>query len=72
MPRIGPISRRELIAAMRQVGFAGPQPGGRHEFMKRGAARVPLPNPHGREISRPLLISILREANISKEEWESI
>jgi hypothetical protein len=30
MPRFGPIQRRELIAALRRLGFSRPYSGGKH------------------------------------------
>jgi hypothetical protein len=39
--------------------------------MRRGNVRVIIPNPHG-EISRGLLAILLREAGISREEWEKL
>lgn len=72
MPRFGPISRRDLVQYLRRLGFRGPYPGGRHEFMVRGTQRLMLPNPHGAEIGNSLLSRILRNAKISREEWESL
>jgi predicted RNA binding protein YcfA (HicA-like mRNA interferase family) len=63
-------SRRELVRKLRALGFEGPFPGGRHEYMRRGNLRVPIPNPHQGDISAPLLARILREAGISDEEWD--
>jgi predicted RNA binding protein YcfA (HicA-like mRNA interferase family) len=51
MPRLAPISRRELIRRLRELGFEGPYTGGRHEFMLRGDRRLILPNPHRGDIS---------------------
>ena len=72
MPRFGPTSRRELIGCLRRLGFDGPTPGGRHEVMVRGETKVPIPNPHQGEIGPKLLARILREAEISREEWEVV
>jgi len=69
MTRLTPISRRELIQRLRELGFEGPFTGGRHEFMVRGAVRLILPNPHRQEISPDLLSRILRQAGIEREEW---
>lgn len=71
MPLFGPIARRELVAALRRLGFDGPYSGGRHQFMVRGDATVVIPNPHQGDIGRGLLARILRQAGVSKEEWES-
>jgi len=38
--------------------------------MIRGEHRVPIPNPHGEDISVPLLKRILREAEIPGDEWD--
>jgi len=72
MPRLGPIKRRELIACLRQLGFTGPYAGGRHQFMFKGQITLTLPNPHKGDIGRDLLARILRQAGISRQEWEQI
>ena len=72
MPRLAPISRRELIRRLRELGFTGPYVGGRHEFMLREERRLILPNPHRGKISVDLLIRILRQAGITREEWVSL
>lgn len=71
MTRLTPISRRELVQRLRELGFEGPFTGGRHEFMVRGSVRLILPNPHRQEISADLLSRILRQAGIEREEWLS-
>lgn len=40
MPALGPIRRRELVAALRRLGFDGPYSGGKHEFMQRASSRA--------------------------------
>ncbi len=70
MPAIGPTKRRDLIAGMRRLGFTGPYSGGKHQFMRKGARTVRVPNPHQGDISRGLLVRILQEAGIEREEWE--
>jgi len=72
MPRFGPIKRRELIACLGRLGFAGPYAGGRHEFMLRGSLSVTIPNPHESDIGPNLLAKVLRQAGISREEWEGL
>ena len=78
MPPFGPIKRRDLIKHLRRLGFEGPHAGARHEFMQRPAeagkppVRVTLPNPHQGDISRGLLSRILRDAGISRAEWEAL
>jgi predicted RNA binding protein YcfA (HicA-like mRNA interferase family) len=70
MPRFGPIRRRELIAALRRLGFSGPYSGGKHEFMQKAKLVLTIPNPHRGDIGPKLLGVLLRQAGISREEWE--
>ncbi len=72
MPPWGPISRRRLIRALHQLGFQGPGRGGRHEYMRRRKVAVTIPNPHRGDISIGLLVRILRQAGVSREEWEAV
>ena len=70
MGALSPVSRRELIRRLKELGFEGPFAGGRHEFLVRGQLRLTLPNPHQSEIGKDLLSRILRQANVSRDEWE--
>ena len=72
MPRFGSISRKELIRYLRQLGFDGPYSGGKHQYMSKGNLMLRIPNPHQGDIGRELLIRILRQAGISKDEWEQL
>ena len=72
MPRLVPVSRRRLIQRLVMLGFEGPYTGGRHEFMVRGDCRLILPNPHRKEISVDLLVRLLRQAHVTREEWEAL
>jgi len=70
---MGPVSRRELIARLRALGFDGPYSGGRHSFVRKGSLKVRVPNPHeGGEIGVGLLREILRQAGVSPQEWDSV
>jgi hypothetical protein len=40
--------------------------------MRRGATTVGLPNPHRGEIGEPLLLRVLRQAKITRSEWEEL
>ena len=72
MPLLRPIKRVDLIRSLRQFGFTGPRAGTKHEFMQRGEVKIIIPNPHGGEIGVGLLSRILRQAGISREEWERL
>lgn len=71
MPAWRPISRSGLIRALRSLGFAGPFSGGKHQFMIRNDIVVTIPNPHGRDIGIDLLSRVLRQAGITRRDWES-
>ncbi|HYN42532.1 MAG TPA: type II toxin-antitoxin system HicA family toxin [Thermoanaerobaculia bacterium] len=70
MPAIGPVKRRDLIRFLSQLGFEGPYSGGRHQFVVRGGTTVRLPNPHESDVSTGLLVRLLRQAGVTREEWE--
>jgi predicted RNA binding protein YcfA (HicA-like mRNA interferase family) len=72
MPPWGAVSRRKLVTSLRKLGFSGPLSGGRHEFMARGDLVLTIPNPHGRDISAGLLSVVLKQAGLSRKEWESV
>jgi predicted RNA binding protein YcfA (HicA-like mRNA interferase family) len=72
MPPFGPIKHADLIYYLRKAGYTGPRPGGRHGFMLKGSAKLILPNPHRGDIGSALLVRLLRQARISREEWEAL
>jgi predicted RNA binding protein YcfA (HicA-like mRNA interferase family) len=41
------VSRRELIRKFRKLGFTGPVPGGKHQFMAKESLKIRVPSPHG-------------------------
>ncbi len=69
MSRFKPVSWREFVRRMRELGFDGPYAGGRHPQMRRGNVTVIIPNPHEGEISVGFLSRLLRQAGITREEW---
>ncbi len=72
MPTFGPIKRKDLIRHLRQSGFQGPYSGGKHQFMFKDDLTIRVPNPHQSDIGRELLIRILRQAGMTKDEWEKL
>jgi len=72
MPSFGPVKRKDLVKALRQASFEGPYAGGKHEFLVKGEIRLILPNLHQSEISKELLARVLRQANVSRAEWEKL
>lgn len=55
----------------RALGWSGPISSTKHPFMLKGKHKQRIPNPHGSDISIGLLKEILRQANISEDEWEN-
>lgn len=68
MPAIGPIKRRELIAYLRALGFAVAIA----KYMKGRGRKLRIPNPHTEDVGRGLLVRILRQGGIDREEWETL
>ena len=69
MARLTPISFTEFITRLRAFGFEGPYGGGKHQYMIKGDLRLTVPNPHRTSISVDLLLRILKQAGITREEW---
>ena len=70
MPKVGPIKRADLIYYLKLSGFSGPHYGTKHQVMIKGDLGVRIPNPHKGDISVDLLNRILKQAGISKADWE--
>ncbi len=69
MPKLSPVSWKELVKRLRQLGFDGPYEGGKHPYMIRGDLTLTIPNPHRGDISVDLLLRILKRANVTRDEW---
>ena len=72
MPHFGPIKRRDLSSRSAVPDSKGPYAKRRHEVMIRGDVSLPIPNPHQGDIAKNLLAVILRQAGISRQEWERL
>ena len=66
------ISQRKLIQNFQKLGFTGPYSGGKHQFMKRGFLKIHIPSKHKGDISAGLVNEILKQADISKNEWDNL
>ena len=66
------ISRRKLIQRLNKLGFNGPYPGGRHLYMVKSILKIRIPNPHQKDISKPLVMKIIHQIGISVEEWDKL
>ena len=54
----------------RSLGLEPPVSGGDHQYMKGRGRKLRIPNPFTEDIGRGLLVRILRQAGIEREEWE--
>lgn len=69
MARLTPISWKDLVRRLRKFGYEGPYQGGKHPYMIREDLVLTIPNPHRKEIGVDLLRRLLKQAEISREEW---
>lgn len=72
MPRLSPITRKDLVRYLRQLGFEGPFSGAKHQFMIKKDTTLRIPNPHQSDISKELLSRILRQGSIGRADWENL
>jgi predicted RNA binding protein YcfA (HicA-like mRNA interferase family) len=72
MPKLTPVSQNDFIKRLRKLGFDGPYQGGRHPYMVKGDLVLTIPNPHRGDIGVELLVRILRQAQIDRDEWISV
>jgi predicted RNA binding protein YcfA (HicA-like mRNA interferase family) len=63
------ISFKNLVIKFKNLGFSGPYAGGKHLFMSKEDFKIHIPNPHKGDISKSLVAEILRQAGISKDNW---
>ena len=67
--KLVPLSWPELVRKLKSIGFEGPFHGGKHPYMIKGSIVLTLPNPHRTEISVDLIVRIIRQIGISRDEW---
>lgn len=70
MTRLPVVSFKVVDAVLRRLGFAAVRQHGSHVFYRHTDGRTTtVPNHGGRDIARPLLREILREIDVSVEEF---
>lgn len=70
---LSPLKRREVIRRLQALGFDGPHPGGKHQYMVRGSLKIRVPNLHGtKDVGIPILKQILTHLGVSEEEWQDL
>lgn len=66
-----PLKRREIIRKLRNLGYTGPKQQGKHPYMERDEETLTIPGEHRHDIPIWLQQQILRQAGISKNDWEN-
>ena len=76
MPKWKPCKRRDFIRKLKRIGFAAPEPGGSHFYMRYGTYTFTVPS--NQEYSVPQVKTLLKEVEhgimkeISLDEWERL
>jgi predicted RNA binding protein YcfA (HicA-like mRNA interferase family) len=76
MSKWKPCKRKDFIKKLKRLGFAAPEPGGRHFYMRYGTYTFTLPG--NQEYSVPQVKTLLKEIKlginkeISLAEWDSL
>ena len=71
MPKLSPVSWGTFVRKMKSLGFYGPFQEGKHPYMIKGNVSITIPNPHKGDISVDLLSRILKQAFISRDDWNA-
>jgi len=71
MPKLPVLKPRQVIAALEKAGFRQVRQKGSHLQLKRGNLLVTIPN-HPGDLNPNVLKSILRQAQMSAEEFEAL
>ncbi|KAF0109092.1 MAG: hypothetical protein FD146_136 [Anaerolineaceae bacterium] len=71
MPKLPLLKPRQVIAALGKAGFRQVRQKGSHIQFKRGNLLVTVPN-HPGDLNPGVLKSILRQAQMSAEEFEAL
>ena len=72
MSKLPVISGRELVRALRHIGFELDRQKGSHMILFRSEPKTTLSVPDHRELDRGTLRALLRQAGISPEEFSRL
>lgn len=73
MAKLSRVNGKELVKALSRIGFEVVRIKGSHHFLKHNDGRCTVVPIHGSEIIGPgLLLKILRDCEISKEDLEHL
>ena len=61
----------DYLGCIDERSTEGPFSGGKHQFMVKSQKKIRIPNPHGnKDIHVSLVNEILKQAEISHDEWD--
>ena len=69
MHKLSPLTWNNLVRKLKKFGFEGPYQGGEYPYMVWQDLVLTIPNPHKKEIGIDLLVRILKQANIQRNQW---
>jgi len=73
MDKLPVLRQKKIIAALKRAGFEEIDQNGSHLYLRHPETRRTTTVPvHSKEISRPFLKVILKEASISEEEFRKL
>ena len=72
MSKLRPLSRKVLIRKLKSLGFEGPFVAKRHQYMLKESKKIFIANPHGKDIGVPLVSLIIKQLNITLDEFNSL
>ena len=70
MSRLTIISDKEMIKLLHRLGFNEIRQNGSHIFLQHPDARTTVVPIHGKDLKRGLIKAILKDINLSDEEYE--
>lgn len=69
MSRLPALTPRKLVAALKKAGYYESSQTGSHLMLEHATRRMVVVPKHARDISRPLMMSILKQAGLSQEQF---
>ena len=72
MPKIKPISGKKLLKALKEIGFVVLRTNGSHHYISMGEKCTVIPVHGNSDIGVGLLRKILRDIDISVEEYDKL
>ena len=69
MGGLKPVTLKEFVSRMNELGYKGPFFGGKHPKKSKGNLTITIPNRHVADIGIGFLKRLLMQFEISNDEW---